>query len=95
MPPGTVIPPLSWAVRSNALINFQREKIVPNIQPESPLALFKAIPSCLMNSYLREEVNTHLTTTSFQGVVESDEISPEHPLLPTNAPVPAISAWND
>lgn len=57
MLPGTVIPPVSWAFITNALIILQREKVVPNIQPEPPPAQFKAIPSFLIKSYVREEAN--------------------------------------
>ena len=42
----------------------------PNIQPEHPLAQLEAIPSHPLASYMGEEANTHLTTTSLQAVVE-------------------------
>lgn len=37
-------------------------------------------------SSLREEADPHLTTTSFQAVVESDEVFPEPPLLQAEQP---------
>jgi len=37
-------------------------------------------------SYLGEETNTCLTTTSFQVVVESNKVSPQPPLLQTKPP---------
>ena len=59
-----------------------REKILPNIQPEPPLVQLEAITSCPITSYRGAEADTHLATTSFQAVVESNEVSPE-PLLQT------------
>ena len=43
----------------------------------------EAIASLPIASYLGEETNTHLTTTSFQVAVESDKVSPQPPLLQT------------
>ena len=37
----------------------------------------EAIPSSLIADDMGEEVNSHLTTTSLQEVVESDKVSPE------------------
>ena len=37
----------------------------------------EAIPSSPITSYLGEEANTHLITTFFQIVVESDKVIPE------------------
>jgi len=37
-------------------------------------------------SYMGEETNTCLITTSFQAVVESDKVSTEPPLLQTEQP---------
>ena len=58
-----------------------RDKIFPNIQPEPPLAQLEAIPSHPIASHLGEEANPQLTTASFQGVVESEKVSSEPPLL--------------
>jgi len=52
-------------------------------QPEPPLVQLEAILSHPIASYAGEEVNPHLTTTSFQAAVESDKVSPEPPLLQT------------
>ena len=38
-----------------------------------------------------EEANPHLTTTSFQGIVESSKFSSEPPLLQTKQPVPSAT----
>ena len=46
----------------------------------------EAIASCPVASYLGEETNTHLTTASFQVVIESEKVSPQPPLLQTNQP---------
>ncbi|KAK4825181.1 hypothetical protein QYF61_024661 [Mycteria americana] len=53
----------------------------PNIQSKPPLAQLEAISSCPITCYLGEETDPHLSTTSFQVVVESDEVSPQPPLL--------------
>lgn len=58
--------------------------MVPNTQPEHPLAQLKATTSCTVFfcccCYQGEEADPNLATASFQMVVESDVISPE-PLL--------------
>ncbi|KAK4810817.1 hypothetical protein QYF61_008789 [Mycteria americana] len=45
------------------------------------LAQLEAISSRPIASYLGEETDTHLSTTSFQVAVESDKVSPESPVL--------------
>jgi len=55
------------------------EEIFPNFQSKSPLTQLAAISSCPISSCLGEETNTHLTTTSFQIVVEQDKVSPQPP----------------
>ncbi|KAK4807052.1 hypothetical protein QYF61_018393 [Mycteria americana] len=57
------------------------EEKFPNIQSKPPLAQLEAISSCPITCYLGEETDPHLTTTSFQVVVESDEVSPQPPFL--------------
>ncbi|KAK4824605.1 hypothetical protein QYF61_016874 [Mycteria americana] len=66
------------------LDNTFSKEIFPNIQSKPPLAQLEAISSCPITCYLGEETNTHLATTSFQVVVESDKVSPEPPLLQIN-----------
>ncbi|KAK4829773.1 hypothetical protein QYF61_006572 [Mycteria americana] len=61
---------------------FSEEKF-PNIQSKPPLAQLEAISSRPITCYLGEETDPHLSTTSFQVVVESDEVSPQPPLLQT------------
>jgi len=61
-------------------------EIFPNIQSKHPLTQLEVIASHPIASYLGEEVNTCLTTTSFQVVVESEEVSPQPPLLQTEQP---------
>jgi len=58
-----------------------REVVFPNVQPESPLVQLEAIPSSPITSHTREEADPQLTTTSLQVVIESNNVSPEHPLL--------------
>jgi len=46
----------------------------------------EAVASCPVSSYLREETNTCLTTTSFQVAVESNKVPPQSPLRQTKQP---------
>jgi len=46
----------------------------------------EAISSHPIASFLGEETNTHLDTTSCQVVVEGDKVSLEPPLLQTKQP---------
>jgi len=62
--------------------SFSKE-IVPNIQSKPSLTQLEAIASRPIASYLGEETNTCLTTTSLQGVVESKKVSPQPLLLQT------------
>jgi len=62
------------------------KEIFPNIQSKPPLMQLEAISSYPIASYLGEETNTHLTTASFQVVVESNTVSPQPPLLQTKQP---------
>ncbi|KAK4827068.1 hypothetical protein QYF61_013709 [Mycteria americana] len=57
------------------------EEKFPNIQSKPPLAQLEAISSCPITCYLGEETDPHLSTTSFQVAVESDEVSPQPPFL--------------
>ncbi|KAK4830578.1 hypothetical protein QYF61_011756 [Mycteria americana] len=59
---------------------FSEEKF-PNIQSKPPLVQLEAISSRPITCYLGEETDPHLSTTSFQVVVESDEVSPQPPFL--------------
>ncbi|KAK4825746.1 hypothetical protein QYF61_002185, partial [Mycteria americana] len=58
----------------------------PNIQSKPPLVQLEAISSRPITCYLGEETDPHLSTTSFQVVVESDKVSPQPPLLQTKQP---------
>jgi len=60
--------------------------IFPDIQSKPPLMQLEAIASHPIDRYLGEETNTHLTTPSFQVVVESEKVSPQPPLLQTKQP---------
>ncbi|KAK4829021.1 hypothetical protein QYF61_001796 [Mycteria americana] len=66
------------------LDNPFREEIVPNIQSKPPLAQLEAIFSRPITCYLGEETDPHLSTTSFQAVVESNKVSPQPPFLQAN-----------
>ncbi|KAK4825916.1 hypothetical protein QYF61_003411 [Mycteria americana] len=62
------------------------EEIFPNIQSKPPLAQLEAISSCPITCYLGEETDPHLSTTSFQAVVESKKVSPQPPFLQAKQP---------
>ncbi|KAK4832495.1 hypothetical protein QYF61_023542 [Mycteria americana] len=62
------------------------EEEFPNIQSKPPLAQLEAISSCPVTCYLGEETDPHLSTASFQVVVESDEVSPQPPFLQAKQP---------
>ncbi|KAK4831748.1 hypothetical protein QYF61_018946 [Mycteria americana] len=64
---------------------FSKE-IFPNIQSKPLLMQLEAISSCPIASYLGEETDPHLSTTSFQVVVESDKVSPQPPFLQAQQP---------
>ncbi|KAK4827828.1 hypothetical protein QYF61_021912 [Mycteria americana] len=68
------------------LDNPFREEILPNIQSKLPLVQLEVISSCPVASYLGEETDPHLATTSFQVVVESDKVSPQPPFLQAKQP---------
>ncbi|KAK4814532.1 hypothetical protein QYF61_022021 [Mycteria americana] len=57
------------------------EEKFPNIQAKPPLVQLEAISSCPITCYLGEETDPHLSTTSFQVVVESEKVSPQPPFL--------------
>ena len=63
------------------LDNTFSEEIFPNIQCKPSLTLHEAISFHPITSYQGEETNTHLVTTSFQVVLESNEVSPQPPFL--------------
>ena len=63
--------------------HFFSKQIFPNIQSKPPLTQLEAISSHPIASYLEEETNAHLTTASFQAVVESNKVPPQPPLLQT------------
>lgn len=62
------------------------EEILPNIQPEPPLAQLEAISSWPETGSLGEEANPHLPTVSFQVTLESDKVPPESPFLQAKPP---------
>ncbi|KAK4827408.1 hypothetical protein QYF61_017838, partial [Mycteria americana] len=68
------------------LDNTSSEEIFPNIQSKPPLAQLEAISSRPITCYLGEETDPHLSTASFQVVVESDKVSPQPPFLQAKQP---------
>lgn len=77
-----VTPQAPWAAQGSPVSDhlFSGE-ILPVVQPEPPLAEFEA-----MYPFLGEEADSHLTTTSFQIVVKSNEVSAELPFFQTKQP---------
>ncbi|KAK4811096.1 hypothetical protein QYF61_016382 [Mycteria americana] len=68
------------------LDNPLSEVTFPNIQSKPPLAQLEAISSHPITCDLGEETDPHLSTTSFQIVVESDKVSPQPPFLQAEQP---------
>ncbi|KAK4821381.1 hypothetical protein QYF61_018919 [Mycteria americana] len=64
---------------------FSKE-FFPNIQSKPPLAQLEAVSSCPITCYLGEETDPHLSTPSFQVVVESNKVSPQPPFLQAKQP---------
>jgi len=60
--------------------------IFPKVQAKPPLTQLEAISSRPITCYLEKQTNTHLTTTCFQVVVESNKVSPQPSLLQTEQP---------
>lgn len=75
-----VTPTLLWAACTNAWPPFSEETFT-NIQSKSFLEQLQTISSCPVGCYPGEEADPHLATNSFQGVVESDKVTCEHPFL--------------
>ena len=72
---GTVTQPPPWAV---PMPDYSfGEELFPNVHTEPLLVQLEAIPFSPVTSYRGEEADPHLTTSSFQVVVESDKVSPE------------------
>ena len=85
-----VTPLLPW-IDSSIPHYYFCEEFFPDNQSEPLLAQHKAITSCFIASYLGEEANLHLTTTSFQGALESYNISQEPPHLQTKKSTSSFS----
>ncbi|KAK4817737.1 hypothetical protein QYF61_026537 [Mycteria americana] len=89
---GQTVPALGWGLNHFSgqpvpmLDNPFSEEKFPNIQSKPPLVQLEATSSCPITCYLGEETDPHLSTTSFQVVVESDKVSPQPPLLQAKQP---------
>lgn len=59
------------------------KKIIQNVQSVPPIVQFKAVALSLVLSFVTDSL---LTATSFQVVVESNDVSPRLPLLQTKQP---------
>jgi len=62
------------------------EEILSDTQSKPPLAQLEAVSSHPITCHLRKETDTLLSTTSFQVVVESSEVSCQPTLLQTKQP---------
>ncbi|KAK4828847.1 LOW QUALITY PROTEIN: hypothetical protein QYF61_000904 [Mycteria americana] len=62
------------------------EEIFPKIQSEPPLVQLEAVSSCPITCYLGEDTDTHLATTSFQVVGDSNKVFPEPLFLQAKQP---------
>ena len=82
-PPGMVTAPPPWAAYAIMSQHTSGEAVFPNVNMTLPCCNSSPPITSHSVSYLGEEADPHLTTTSFQVVVESDKVSPEHPLLQT------------
>ncbi|KAK4826991.1 hypothetical protein QYF61_013091 [Mycteria americana] len=83
---------ISLSTSSNRPLNTSRDgdsttslgslfQCLITLSSKPPLAQLEAISSCSITCYLGEETDPHLSTASFQVVVESDEVSPQPPFL--------------
>ncbi|KAK4816299.1 hypothetical protein QYF61_014597 [Mycteria americana] len=81
-----VLAPLRAARPVAMLHDPCHEEVFCNVQSKPPLAQLEAISSHPITSYLGEETNPHLSTPSFQVVVESNKVSPQPPFLQTKQP---------
>ncbi|KAK4811089.1 hypothetical protein QYF61_016375 [Mycteria americana] len=59
---------------------------IERAKSKPPLAQLEVDPSHPITCYLGEETDTHLATTSFQVVVESNKVSPQPPFLQAKQP---------
>ena len=62
------------------------EEIFPDIRSKPSLAHLEAVFSYPVTSFLGEEIDTHLTTISFEMVVESNKVSPQPGFLQAKQP---------
>lgn len=60
------------------LNNPFQEEIIPDVQPEHPLARPKVLSSSPVADFPEEEAAPHLDTLSFQALVESYYMSSSH-----------------
>ncbi|KAK4827249.1 hypothetical protein QYF61_015696 [Mycteria americana] len=88
---------MSLSTSSKRLLNTSREgdsttslgslvQCLITLTYKPPLAQLEAISSRPIARFLGEETDTHLATASFQGVVESNKVSPQPPFLQAKQP---------
>ena len=65
---------------------FSQDFFFYNIQSKPPLVQLEVVSACIVTYYLGDETDPHLPTTSFQVAVESNQVSPEPPLLQAKHP---------
>lgn len=72
--------PLPW----QPVLGFDNpsgKEFFPNIAFKIPLVQLEAISPCPVICYLGEETNLHVATPFLQGVVQSDNTTPEPPFF--------------
>ncbi|KAJ7409189.1 hypothetical protein WISP_116128 [Willisornis vidua] len=65
---------------------FLHQEILPDVQPQPPLSQHEPTFSCPVASCLGEETSLHISTNSFQEVVESDKVFLDPPFLQAKQP---------
>lgn len=66
--------------------NSFSDEIFPDTQFKPLLVQLKTVSSHLTTCYEGKQTDTHLATTPFQAVVETDKVSPEPPFLQIKQP---------
>nr|XP_054483765.1 uncharacterized protein LOC129117232 [Agelaius phoeniceus]XP_054483773.1 uncharacterized protein LOC129117232 [Agelaius phoeniceus] len=82
--PGMVTPPFQWADHSSLYLSVKSFFLISNLY--FPVTHLEAVSSGSVSCCLEKETNPHLATATFQGVVESDKVTPESPFLQAKHP---------
>lgn len=81
-PPWEVMPPLPWAAHCNLnILSMEKFSLMSSLSLSRCRLRLCPLVSCSVTTCLGEGTDSHLATTSFWVVVESDKISPESPFF--------------